>query len=297
MTGNLINRYIWLVDVLMRYGKLTRAQIDELWMKSSIGDGKPIPARTFFHYRRGIEENFHIDIKCTPQKEYYIEAQQTRRERAFTNWMLNSLSATSTLGDSGEDVSGRILLEEVPSAREFLPSVVEAIRNSKVIQFTYAGFNRSRAETGIKLSPWLIRLYKQRWYVLGLREKGNAVRTYALDRIKEMTITSQTFEMPKDVDTDSFFRDIIGITSSKAAVRTVQIKTNNTLAKYLRALPMHASQTEQVGDGYSIFSYKLKLNYELVHEIIAFGPQAKVLAPKELQLMVLDELKKTLDLY
>lgn len=77
----------------------------------------------------------------------------------------------------------------------------------------------------------------------------------------------------------------------------MQIKTNNTLAKYLRALPMHASQTEQVGDGYSIFSYKLKLNYELVHEIIAFGPQAKVLAPKELQLMVLDELKKTLDLY
>lgn len=297
VNGNLLNKYVWIVDTLMRYGKLSRAELNRLWLLSSLSDGEPIPARTFFHYRRAIEENFHIDIKCTPQKEYYIEQAGSPRERAFTNWMLNSLSTTTTLGESNETATGRVMIEEVPSAREFFPLVMEGIRTGQKVMFTYSGFNRSRPEKGIVLAPWFVRLYKQRWYVIGLRDRGETIRTYALDRVREMTLTKEAFTLPEGVTAEDYFANLVGVTYSKAQVRQVRLKTDTTQAKYLRALPLHSTQREEMGDGYSIFTYKLKLNYELVHEILSLGPQVQVLAPKELRVMVMDELKKTLALY
>ena len=78
---DLINRYIWLVDTLTRYDRLTRKEINELWRRSAYGDGNDMPERTFFYYRRAIEENFHIDILCDKLGRYYIDPGQDRRIR------------------------------------------------------------------------------------------------------------------------------------------------------------------------------------------------------------------------
>lgn len=296
MARDLISRYIWLVDTLNRYGKLTREEIDRLWMRSPLGDGAPIPPRTFFHYRRAIEENFHIDILCNRRGEYYIDQGDDEHNRSFTNWLLDSYAVSSALRDS-QAPAGRVLLEDVPSAREFLPMVLEAIGASEKVRFTYAGFNRSRPETDILFHPYFVKRYKQRWYMVGLREKSNDIRTYALDRVKAMVMVSERFEMPEDMDPAAFFDNIIGITLSKAAVRTVKICTTPQQAKYFRALPFHPSQQEEIHDNYSIFTYKLKLNYELVHEILGFGTAVTVLAPRELRVMVTDELRNSLANY
>lgn len=296
MARDLISRYIWLVDTLNRYGKLTREEIDRLWMRSPLGDGAPIPPRTFFHYRRAIEENFHIDILCNRRGEYYIDQGDDEHNRSFTNWLLDSYAVSSALRDS-QTPAGRVLVEDVPSAREFLPMVLEAIGASEKVRFTYAGFNRSRPETDILFHPYFVKRYKQRWYMVGLREKSNDIRTYALDRVKAMVMVSERFEMPEDMDPAAFFDNIIGITLSKAAVRTVKIRTTPQQAKYFRALPFHPSQQEEIHDNYSIFTYKLKLNYELVHEILGFGTAVTVLAPRELRVMVTDELRNSLANY
>lgn len=296
MARDLISRYVWLVDTLNRYGKLTREDIDRLWMRSPVGDGAPIPPRTFFHYRRAIEENFHIDILCNRRGEYYIDQGTDDNNRKFTNWLLDSYAVSSALRDS-QTPSGRVLVEDVPSAREFLPMVLEAIGASEKIRFTYAGFNRSRPEADIVFYPYFVKRYKQRWYMVGLREKSGDIRTYALDRVKAMVMVSEHFEMPADMDPSSFFDNIIGITLSKAAVRTVKIRTTPQQAKYFRALPFHPSQQEEIHDNYSIFTYRLKLNYELVHELLGFGTAVTVLAPKELRIMITDELRSSLAAY
>lgn len=296
MARDIISRYVWLVDTLNRYGKLTREDIDRLWMRSPVGDGAPIPPRTFFHYRRAIEENFHIDILCNRRGEYYIDQGTDDNNRKFTNWLLDSYAVSSALRDS-QTPSGRVLVEDVPSAREFLPMVLEAIGASEKIRFTYAGFNRSRPEADIVFHPYFVKRYKQRWYMVGLREKSGDIRTYALDRVKAMVMVSEHFKMPADMDPSSFFDNIIGITLSKAAVRTVKIRTTPQQAKYFRALPFHPSQQEEIHDNYSIFTYRLKLNYELVHELLGFGTAVTVLAPKELRIMITDELRSSLAAY
>lgn len=296
MARDLISRYIWLVDTLNRYGKLTREEIDRLWMRSSVGDGNPIPPRTFFHYRRAIEENFHIDILCNRRGEYYIDQGGDDNNRLFTNWLLDSYAVSSALRDS-QAPAGHVLVEDVPSAREYLSMVLEAIGTSEKIRFTYAGFNRSRPESDILFHPYFVKRYKQRWYMVGLREKSGDIRTYALDRVKSMVMVSEHFDMPENIDPASFFDNIIGITLSKAPVRTVKLRTTPQQAKYFRALPFHHSQQEEIHDNYSIFTYRLKINYELVHELLSFGTAVTVLAPRELRIMITDELRSSLANY
>lgn len=291
----LINKYIWIVDTLSRYDKLSRKEINELWKRSAYGDGNEMPERTFHYYRRGIEENFHIDILCDKSGKYFIDPGQRQQNRAVTNWLLESYAANSAMKESAIPTD-RVSVEDVPSAREFLPMVLSAIGDSSKLKFTYAGFSRTRPETGIMFHPYFVKRYKQRWYMIGLKEKSNDIRTYALDRVKEMTTVSGNFTMP-DITPEPFFSNLIGITDSKGEIKTVKIKTTPMQAKYFRALPFHASQEEVIHDDYSVFTYRLKLNYELVHELLSFGDALKVLEPRELILMISDQLRSTLSLY
>lgn len=291
----LINKYVWIVDTLTRYDRLSRAEINELWKRSAYGDGNEMPERTFYYYRRGIEENFHIDILCDKSGRYYIDPGQRQQNRQVTNWLLESYAANSAMKESAIPTD-RVSVEDVPSAREYLPIVLGAIGDSSKIKFTYAGFSRTRPEENIIFHPYFVKRYKQRWYMIGWKEKSKDIRTYALDRVKKMITLGEHFKMP-DITPEPFFSNLIGVTESKAPIKEVRVQTSPTQAKYFRALPFHSSQQEEINDKYSIFTYRLKINYELVHELLSFGNSLKVLGPKELVVMITNELRSTLGLY
>ncbi len=93
----LINRYVWIVDVLNRYGRLTREDINDLWRKSPLSNGDPMPARTFYHYRRAIEENFQLEIACDASGHYYIDEAESNANPMVTNWLLESYSVNNAI--------------------------------------------------------------------------------------------------------------------------------------------------------------------------------------------------------
>ena len=52
-----------------------------------------------------------------------------------------------------------------------------------------------------------------------------------------------------------------------------------------------------VGDGYSIFTYRMRLTTDLLNEILSYGSRLTVLNPPELRAMVASELRKALKPY
>ncbi len=295
MAKDKISSYIWIVDTILKHGRISKKDLNDLWIRSPYSGGDPMADRTFYKYRRGIEETFSIDIICDSDGSYRIDSNESPYVRQFADWTLNNSVATNVMQELGTS-SGRVGIEDIPSARDFLPIVAQAMRKNHKVVFTYAGFARSRPEVGILFSPFFLKLYKQRWYMFGEKD-GSGLRTYALDRVTEMEVTASKFKMPKGIKMDDYFGNIIGITSSKAPVRDVVIQTTATRAKYLRALPLHHSQQEEIHDFYSIFHYRLKLNYELISELMAMGPDVTVIAPRELQMMIMDRLRKTVENY
>lgn len=296
MPRSQITKYIWIIDTLSRHRKLSKEELNDLWRRSSLSDGNPLPDRTFYHYRRNIEEIFRIEIKCDSNGKYYLESPDSIQSMSLTNWLLDSMAVSTAINENTPS-EGRIEIEDVPSAREFLPMVLEAIRDSVKLSFSYASFSRSRTEHNILFHPYFLKRYKQRWYMIGYQEKRKSIRTYALDRVKDMLLVRESFEKPGDITLEQLFGNIVGVTTSESDIKTVRLRVTPSQAKYFRALPFHASQEEEIHDDYSIFTYKLKLNYELAHEILALGDSVKVLDPPELRIMVMQELQSALSQY
>lgn len=297
MARNLINRYVWLVDTISRYGRITLKDLNEAWLRSDISQGKPLARRTFFHYRDGVEEMFDINIQCDKSTfEYYIDDTGSENNARLRSWLVDSVSMSGMLSNA-HDISGRIILENVPSAREHLPVIIDALKQSRRIRFSYKSYTRSKPSDGIVLEPYFVKIFKQLWYVIGLNVKDGLIKTYSLDRISSLNLLQDTFDMPEEVNPSEFFKDCFGIITNQNKAKRIVLRVEPTQAKYFRALPLHPSQQEEVHDNYSIFSYKMRITYDLKEEIMSHGASIEVLEPKELKTLILTELEQALKNY
>ena len=297
MARNLVNRYVWLVDTINRYGRITLKDLNAAWLRSDISEGIPLARRTFFHYRDGVEEMFDINIQCDKSTfEYYIDDSGSETNARLRSWLVDSVSMSGTLSNAHE-VSGRIILENVPSAREHLPVVIDAMKQNRRIRFSYKSYTRSLPTDGIVLEPYFVKIFKQLWYVIGLNVKDGLIKTYALDRISRLNLLQDTFTMPEDIQPAEFFKDCFGIITNRNSAKRIVLRVEPTQAKYFRALPLHSSQQEEVHDHYSIFSYRMRITYDLKEEIMSHGASIEVLEPKELKMLIHDELERALKNY
>ncbi len=296
MLTDSLSKYIWLADTIRQYKRITRRKLNELWRVSALSDGRDIPRRTFHHYKQAVENLFDITIECDPVTfEYYI-AQESDSQRLVMDWVLNS-TAMSHLLSSARAVSDRICLDDVPSARRYLSTIIEALKANNALIFDYHSYYRSRPAREVTVEPYFVRIFKQIWYVVGRNVAENRIKTYALDRMSNVLLSSQTFAMPDDFDPNTYFHDAFGIVVDRGEVRNIKIKADSTQAKYLRALPLHHSQQEMVNDAYSIFSYRMRITQDLLAELMSKGSSITVLEPKELKVMMQAEFKKALDNY
>lgn len=296
MSKDLFNRYIWLVDTIKRYGHITREELNARWKKSPFSNGEPLPRRTFYNYRMAIEDLFKINIECNPSTfEYYIDEGDIHNE-SVTNWLLNTTAMSNVLSES-RDVSNRIFIEDVPSAREFLAIVIDALKEFHQIKFTYQPYTRTNASSDIVVEPYFLKIFRQRWYVTGRNVKEDKIKTYALDRMKDVVVMKDVFEIPEDFDPVAYTKYSYGIIFSQGEVKNVSIKTDSRQAKYIRALPLHSSQHEMIHDSYSIFDYRLRITPDFVQELLSYGPNITVLDPPELRAMIVTSLEESLANY
>ena len=297
MARNLINRYVWLVDTISRYGRITLKDLNDAWLRSEISEGKPLARRTFFHYRDGVEEMFDINIQCDKSTfEYYIDDAGGESSARLRSWLVDSVSMSDMLR-SAQDISGRIILENVPSAREHLPVIIDAMKQKRRISFSYKSYTRSRPTDGIQLEPYFVKIFKQLWYVIDLNVKDGLIKTYALDRMSRLNLLQETFEMPEDVNPSEFFKDCFGIITNRNSAKRIVLRVEPTQAKYFRALPLHSSQQEEVHDNYSLFTYNMRITYDLKEELMSHGASIEVLEPKELKTLIRTELEQALKNY
>ena len=278
MSRNLLARYIWIIDTIRRYGSITRERLNELWMQSPYSDGDPMPRRTFYNYRTAIEELFNINIECnTATYEYYIDSGDSHQE-SVTDWLLNSAAMSNVLSNVS-DISDCIFLEDVSSARLYLSQVISALRGRHPLRFTYRPYTRVNPTRDVVVEPYFL------------------VKTYALDRMEDVRVDAETFERDPSFDPESFVKDSFGIIFTQAEPRDVVIRTSPRQAKYLRALPLHPSQHEEIHDDYSLFHYRLRLTPDLVQELLSHGPDIRVVEPPELRAMVTTALRDALKQY
>ncbi len=165
------------------------------------------------------------------------------------------------------------------------------------MKFDYHPYTRSRPTTGVVVEPYFLRLFKQRWYLVSRNVEEDRIKTYALDRMKSVKLTGESFEFDESFDMENYFTDSYGIVVTHNDPRKIVLRTTPRQAKYLRALPLHHSQQETISDSFSLFTYRMRLTDDFISELLSHGPEITVLEPPELRAMMETSLRESLKNY
>jgi len=298
MISKTFNRYIWLLNTLLQQRRLTFEEISYRWRDNYLGDGKPLALRTFHVHREAIAELFGVEVKCDSSTyEYYISSPSQLKSDRTRQWLLNSFTVSNMI-EAGHNMKDRILFEDIPEGTEFIQTVIDAMQRSKELRIDYQPFGDQRAT--YHLQPYAMKVYNQRWYIVGYLKEKEEIRNIALDRTLEMDLTDNDFLFPEDFDAEEYYANTVGIYVNKnLEPQKVLLRVYGIQVEYMRSLPLHFSQKEvntKAGE-YSDFQYWLSLTSELTTKILSMGEKVEVLGPDLLKKEVIRRLFNTIHHY
>ena len=288
----LFQQYIWLVNTIHRYKKLTLEEINQHWLDTDMSEGVSIIRSTFNRHRDAILDMFGVIIECDRKDgfRYYIYNSEVLEEDTIQNWMLSTLSVNSILSES-KGVSDRILLEQIPSNGDNLNKIIDAMKRSVLVEVEYRKYGSNGSVSTMTLEPYFVKLFNKRWYVLvKFTDPEGKFFTLALDRIVSLKVLEDKYVYDKDFDPSGWYRYCYGIVrDDDVQVEKVVIRAFGKEANYLRDLPLHHSQKEIAqGEGYSDFEMVLSPTADFWSPLMARGATIKVLHPQWLA----DEIKR-----
>lgn len=300
MIGNLIQKYVWLIQTFLRVGNrgLSLEDIQRMWERRW---GENYPRRSFCNHRNQIEENFGIEILCRrSDNHYYINADGDSPEfDSSFKWILDSVTMNNISELRKGSLKGRIAFDESPSGKDRLLQIIRAMEDSLKLNIAYRKYS-SKNSSRYTIYPYAIKENSQRWYMVGYCEEKKSLRVYALDRIVELEISDKGFRMPSGFNVDELFEDCYGIylPDENAHTEKIVFRTTSTEARYLKDLPLHSSQMiEEENEDYVIFSIRVNPNRMLVMDFLSRGKNLEVLKPQHLREEIRNEINKLKDIY
>ena len=300
MAKNLLNKYVWLVETIYKAGRITFEEINEKWLDNDMSEGVELALRTFHKWRIAAEEMFGLVIECERKGgyHYYIANADEIRRGSLRSWLLNTISVSNLLIDN-QQMKERIILEEIPSGQEYLPTIIEAMKKSHPIRIAYQSYWREDSNT-FTIEPYAVKLFQQRWYLLAWNPYYKRMTSYAVDRIYDIEVlTDKRFKMREDFIPSEFFDNYYGIIAkSESMVQRVVLKLSAGQANYLRSLPLHHSQqeTERLTE-YSIFELRLCPEFDFQQELLSMGEDVEVLEPIWLRKEIAGKIKRMWNKY
>lgn len=194
--------------------------------------------------------------------------------------------------------------------RTLMAETFSAIRACSVVKLHYKLFNISDVREVI-LSPYLLKEYNRRWYLIGSADDTGKLLTFALDRIESIEVLPGFEFRTAPEDLLERYEDIIGVSYYEGAeIHKIIFWVSDKSAPYVDTKPLHGSQIKIKGDkeqsirehstvpsGGSLFSIECMQNYELIRELYSYGGELKVLSPQPIVDAVKQRIKSMIELY
>ena len=297
--SEIFKQYIWLTDTIYRSGGISLQELNERWVRTEMSGGVPMTRMTFNRHKNAIEEIFCINIECQRKGGYYyyIENGEVLKNNNLQHWLLDSLSISNMLMESGS-LKDRIVLENIPAGKEYLQPIINAMKQDHKMMMTYRKFGQATGYT-ITVEPYAIKVFKQRWYLLAKDYKRETPTIYALDRILALKETEESFVYPYDFDTELFFKDCYGVLcGTKDKAQKIVIRTYPPFTNYLRTLPLHHSQKEvKTTPDYADFEFYLQPTFDFRQELLSQCNEVEVLEPAGFREEMKEMIGKMLERY
>lgn len=188
--------------------------------------------------------------------------------------------------------------EKVPHIKgsDYLGKIIAAISDKKVLRIYYQPFYEDRPYF-TEVHPYLLKEYKNRWYMIGRNDFKEQVRTYSLDRIRDIEPSGIPYRDP-EFRAEDYFRNTIGIISPGGEPPVIRIAVQKTQAQYMITQPWHESQNIiEENEEETIFQFRVHPTYEFISLLLSYGKDLRVLSPVSLKEELMLQLEQMLSYY
>ena len=301
-------------DALYEYEGITKGisrrtiQMDIQMMRSEkLGYNAPIVVYDNKYYKYEDEE---YSITNTPLSEQDLKVMSEAVE------VLRQFKGFSYFSNMGDII--RRLEDHVTSARQktipvidfekneslkgidYLDMIYHAVVSKQVLRMKYRSF-KARSASSFLFYPYLLKEYRNRWFVFGVKQGTSVLVNLALDRIHSLEIAKEESYRENTVfDPVTFFDDLVGVTKNTGSrAEVVRFWVDRLNAPYVETKPLHKSQrvVERQKDGAIVFEIEVVINQELRREICGFAEGIRVLSPPMLVQQMASKFQQANDLY
>lgn len=181
---------------------------------------------------------------------------------------------------------------------EYLGELIDYAINCQPISLTYRTY-RGKERTNI-IHPYYLKQYNNRWFLFGLEEtqRGNRLTNKALDRIVKYSVANVSFITNEDIDFETFFRDVVGVTipEEHPQPEDIILKFEPERFPYVVSKPIHHSQKILSSDDCTL-QITVRVNKELESQIFSYLPHVEILSPQWFRLQIQQKLTANLNKY
>lgn len=175
-----------------------------------------------------------------------------------------------------------------------IAGLFQHIASKQVINIEYKPYYAAESIPEV-VSPYRLKQFNDRWYLLCCRMSDGRFSNFALDRMVSYTLAEGVEFMPCPIEIDEHFDDIIGITYVKdAPVETVVFAGSPREIQFIITKPLHWTQKRpsaeeqaclheqypNVPSDWIFLTIECKWNFELITTLFAFGERIMVLSPE-----------------
>lgn len=239
-----------------------------------------------------LKEEFGLDITYSrTHKGYSLPA--VRKGWLDMDCIIEPIEVMTALGN--HSLPEYILPEQYQTrGTQHLSYLLHAIRQRQKVHFLYRKYaDNTRSER--TLSPYALKEWRGRWYVLGAEESGK-IKTFGLDRIEQLTLLLETFSKNESFDPVQKFKDSFGIYSSEEyPIEEVVFDCDMEDGNYLKSRPLHPSQQLlKEENGRMVFSLRVRITPDFLMEIMSRSWSLHIVQPASLRQRLCDIYREAL---
>jgi len=179
--------------------------------------------------------------------------------------------------------------------QQVIEDLCSAMLQGRVCLVTYHAFSDDRVK-GFRIAPLYFFENNGGLYCFVNICRFDEIRILAVERIKALEVTGESFDYPEDFDPERFLDTTFGIIYDEEF--TVRIWFSREQARYIRERSWARRQkiTEEP-DGSIILEMVTSGWYDVKRWVMTYGPEARLLEPEGLREEIRRDLKKMLEAY
>lgn len=149
--------------------------------------------------------------------------------------------------------------------------------------------------------PYLLKEFRNRWFLFGSTVKDLVLYNLALDRIESIEPVDIPYMENPRFDSKHFFDDVIGVSKNiNNKSQIIKFWADPEQSMYIKTKPVHPSQQlleENEEDGSCIFSVDVVVNFEMYSVFMSYGPGIRIIYPRSVVKHMKDKILKAAALY